>query len=209
MELILKKIIVGPLQANCYIFGDENTKEVIIIDPGAEGNKIFKTISEEGYGVKYIIFTHGHADHIAAGAFLRDKTNGIIAIHCYDRDFLEDQSKNLSHFTGEHIEIKDNILELKDGDILNVGKYNLTVMHTPGHTPGGICVSTQNILFAGDTLFNSSIGRTDLPLGNYNDIITSIKEKLYKLDDNTKVYPGHGLETTIGYEKKNNFFVKG
>lgn len=206
--MILKKLIVGQLQSNTYIVGDEDTKEVLVIDPGDERKKIFKEISDNGYKVKYIVATHGHGDHVGAVNYIREKTNAKVAIHEEDLQNMTDSSRNLSFYLGEDIEIHDVEVLLKDNDEIKVGKYTYKVIHTPGHTPGSICLLVENKLFSGDTLFYTSIGRTDLPGGNFNSLINSIKEKLYILDDNVQVYPGHGPDSSIGFEKKNNGFVR-
>lgn len=205
--MIFEIIPVGMLEANCYIYGDADTKEVVVIDPGAEEEKIVRRILENQYVVKYIIATHGHSDHISGIKFLKEKTNAKVAIHENDADYLNDARKNLSAYMGtESIQGEADIL-LKEGDILTVGKHSLQIIHTPGHTQGGVCILSGNILFSGDTLFQDSIGRTDLPGGNYEQLISSIKEKLLTLDENVKVYPGHGGQTTIKHEKNHNPYL--
>ncbi|MBZ4644843.1 MAG: hydroxyacylglutathione hydrolase [Petroclostridium sp.] len=204
--MILKVLPVGQLKANCYIFGDENTNEVAVIDPGDEGQRIYDVIVQNGYKVIYIIATHGHVDHISAIKYLKEKSGAQVVIHQEDSEALLDSQKNLSALLGYHsIQVPADI-KVMDGKVLNVGKYRLQIIHTPGHTPGGICILVDKILFSGDTLFEHSIGRTDLPGGNHQQLIKSIQDKLFVLPDDVQVYPGHGDKTTMGSEKKFNPF---
>lgn len=202
--MILELIPVGQLQANCYIFGDKEDKQAVVIDPGDEGEKIFKLIKEKDYNIKYIIATHGHVDHISAIKYLKDKTNAKVIIHKNDADALINPQKNLSVFLGyDSIQGAANI-EVTGGEDLVIGKYKFKIIHTPGHTPGGICILLNKILFSGDTIFQRSIGRTDLPGGNHKELIKSIKEKIFTLEEDIIVYPGHGPKTSILEEKQHN-----
>ncbi|NLY43166.1 MAG: MBL fold metallo-hydrolase [Clostridiaceae bacterium] len=206
--MILERIIVGRLEANCYIVGDETTKEVAVIDPGAEGSKIYKHIEEKGYKVIYIIATHGHVDHISGIKYIKDKSGAKVVIHKNDRDALTDSRMNLSIYLGfESVQCPADIC-IEGGEVLYVGRLKLEFIHTPGHTTGGMCILVDGkLLFSGDTLFEQSIGRTDLPGGNYQQLIKSIKEKLFVMPDDLEVYPGHGEKTTIGREKSSNPYV--
>jgi len=206
--MILKCLAVGYLKANCYIVGDEETNEVMVIDPGAEVEKIYNIIHDNEYTVKYILLTHGHADHISAVKSLKEKTNAKVVIHKDDSDALLDSKLNLSMYMGFHSIQAPADIKLVHNEELTVGKYRFKIMHTPGHTPGGICILTDHILFTGDTLFHESIGRTDLPGGDYQTLLSSIKEYLMNLDDGIVVYPGHGEKTTIGHERLYNSFLK-
>lgn len=161
--------------ANCYIFGDRTTNEVVIIDPGDEAEKIFAVVREGGFDVKCITFTHSHFDHVSA---LKD------------------------------VEAAYKAPVITDVESFSVGNYNVEVIKTPGHTSDSVCFKVENILFSGDTLFNMSIGRYDLPTGNFQQLEKSIKN-LYLLPEDTIVYPGHGLSTTIGKEKYENPFIRG
>ena len=201
--MFIKRIVVGPMESNCYLFGDEATKEIFVIDPGGDYKEIKSVIDKDGLKPKAVINTHGHGDHIGA-----NKEFGIpVWIHRLDADFLIDSSKNLSGAFGFFIKTKTASRLLEDGDILNIGKYSLEVIHTPGHTPGSICLKAEGAIFTGDTLFCEGIGRTDFAYGSEEDIIDSIKEKLFTLKDNYLIYPGHGPDSTIGHEKTNNPYI--
>ena len=201
--MLIKKIVVGMLEANCYIVGDESTKEVFIIDPGGDYERIKKEIDENGLKPLAVINTHGHGDHIAAdGEF-----DLPIWIHPIDAEFLNDPSMNLSYQFGDSLRIKKASRLLEDKDILNIGKYTLEIIHTPGHSPGSISLKGDGVVFTGDTLFYEGVGRTDFSYGSTKDIRRSIKKKLFKLDNDYIVYPGHGPSSTIGHEKTNNPFI--
>lgn len=207
--MLVKKLVVGDLQTNCYILGDEKSKEGVLIDPGGEPEKIEKLIQDEGLNIKYIILTHGHADHIAALSQLKENTNASILIHPADSDMLVEPSYNLSFFTGENLVCPEADRFLNDGDKITVGALELEVLHTPGHSPGGISLFLDKVIFTGDTLFCEGIGRTDLPGASHTQLLHSIKNKILKKPDDTVVYPGHGPETTIGEEKRNNPWIRG
>ena len=207
--MFIKKLTVGPLGANCYLAADEETKEAIIIDPGAEGEKIQRLIEKERITPAYIVNTHGHIDHIGANGYLKGRLDGIkISIHEADAKMLTDPAQNLSDWAGGGMELLPpaDIL-LKDGDEVSFGKLSLRVVHTPGHTPGGICLLIDEKVFTGDTLFAGSVGRTDLPGGSMDLLRTAIREKLLTLPDGTIIYPGHGPLSTIGEERASNPFI--
>ncbi len=200
MKYILETLPVGPVAANCYLFGCANTKEAAIIDPGAEDGLIKERISALGLKPVYVINTHGHGDHIGANS----KMGLPILIHAADAQCLTNPLKNMSGMLGVPISSPPASRLLEDGDKINVGNLILEVIHTPGHTPGSICLRCDEIVFTGDTLFAEGVGRTDLPGGMQYRLIKSIKERLFILPDETKVYPGHGPATTIGHEKGHN-----
>lgn len=199
---------VGSLGTNCYIAYCENTKKAVIIDPGGDAAKILAAVSREGLSVEAIINTHGHADHVLANVKVQEATGAPLWIHGADADMLGSGSRNLSAFLGGATSCGKADRLLSDGEILPVGDFSLTVLHTPGHTPGGISLLTGKTVFVGDTLFAESIGRTDFPGGSYSQLINSIKEKLMVLDDEVKAYPGHGPATTIGWERRQNPFIQ-
>ena len=203
MTVLIKKIVVGSLESNCYLAGDGNTKEIFVIDPGGDYKKIKNIIDKDGLKPKAVINTHGHGDHIGAN----NGFNAPIWIHRLDADFLTEPSKNLSSLMGFFLKTRPASRLLEHGDILNIGKYNIEVIHTPGHTPGSICLKGERAVFTGDTLFCEGIGRTDFSYGSEEDIMRSIKEKLFTLDDDYVIYPGHGPSSTIGDEKLNNPFI--
>jgi glyoxylase-like metal-dependent hydrolase (beta-lactamase superfamily II) len=178
----------------------------VVIDPGDEDDRILFEL--EGMKVKFIINTHGHFDHVAGNKRLKEATKAPVLIHFLDAPMLTTLSSDASMFgiSVENSPPADQML--KDGDTISFGAVNLEVLHTPGHSPGGIALYADGNLFVGDTLFAGSIGRSDLPGGNYNTLISSIKNKLYVFDDDVRVFPGHGPETTIGLEKKNNPFTR-
>ena len=199
---------VGSLGTNCYIAYCENTKKAVIIDPGGDAAKILAAVSREGLAVEAIINTHGHADHVLANVKVQQATGAPLWIHGGDADMLGSGSRNLSAFLGGATSCGKADRLLSDGEVLPVGDFSLTVLHTPGHTPGGISLLTGKTVFVGDTLFAESIGRTDFPGGSYSQLINSIKEKLMVLDDEVKAYPGHGPATTIGWERRQNPFIQ-
>jgi glyoxylase-like metal-dependent hydrolase (beta-lactamase superfamily II) len=206
--LIVKKLEVGPIMANCYILGCETTKEAVVIDPGDDADRILMALAKSELKVKYLINTHGHFDHAGANKRMKEATGAQIAIHPGDEPMLGELSKSAMMFGLATENSPPADLLLNDGDEISFGRITLKVIHTPGHSKGGICLYTKETLFAGDTLFAGSIGRTDLPGGDYDTLISSIKDKLLKLDDQTLVYTGHGPETTIGKEKKINPFLR-
>ena len=194
---------VGPLQCNCSIFGDEQTKEAIVIDPGANIDQILGIVKSHGLTVKAIVITHAHIDHIGGAAKLKKATDAPVYMNQNDQelyDHLEVQASWLGMPNPPRTEID---FALQEGDLLRLGPAEFHVLHTPGHTQGSISlwIPAENKLVAGDTLFRDSIGRTDLPGGNYNQIIASIHTKLMNLPEEATVIPGHGPETTVGSRK--------
>jgi hydroxyacylglutathione hydrolase len=206
--LIIKKLEVGPIMANCFILGCENTKEAAVIDPGDDADRILMTLAKENLTVKYLVNTHGHFDHVGANKRMKEVTNAPLAIHPEDVPMLSQLSRSAASFGLAADNSPEPDLLLNDGDTVAFGDITLAVIHTPGHSRGGICLYTKGHLFAGDTLFAGSIGRTDLPGGDYDTLIASIKEKLLSLPDDTIVYTGHGPETTIANEKRMNPFLR-
>jgi hydroxyacylglutathione hydrolase len=210
--MILKLFTFGMYLTNCYVVGCEETKEAIVIDPGfdkdREAKEVLNFIEQNGLHVKYIVNTHGHADHTAGNGIIKKATGALVLIHEDDAIMLTPVAKTLSRVFGLRVTSPPADRTLRDGDVLKVGRIKLVVLHTPGHSRGGISLLGENSVFSGDTLFAGSIGRTDFPGASFEEIIHSIKTKLVTLPDHYKVYPGHGPVTTIGEEKKHNPFLQ-
>ncbi len=199
---------VGHLGTNCYIVYCEQTLKAGVVDPGGNAETIIAEINKAGLTVEYVINTHGHADHIAANSAVQQATGAKILIHQADAGMLTDAQRNLSTFIGAGIVCQPADRLLHHKDTVSIGNIELTVLHTPGHTPGGICLLADKVLIAGDTLFAESIGRTDFPGGSYSELINSIKENLLGLADDVEVLPGHGPRTSIGWERSHNAFIQ-
>jgi glyoxylase-like metal-dependent hydrolase (beta-lactamase superfamily II) len=201
--------MVGPLQSNSYLLADEVTREAALFDPGMESEPVADILARERLTVTAIVNTHGHFDHVFGNAYFKAKTGAPLLMHRADLDLvkrLEEQSLYFG-FRATPSPPPDRFLE--EGDEVRVGGIRLRVRHTPGHSPGGICLVTDGTAFVGDTLFAGSIGRTDLPGGSAETLLTSIREKLLTLPDDTVIYPGHGPATTIGHERRHNPFLTG
>ncbi|AGL02100.1 MBL fold metallo-hydrolase [Desulfoscipio gibsoniae] len=205
--MIFEGFGVGPIEANCYIIGCDKTGVGAVVDPGAEGDRILKRLKALGIKCKYIILTHGHVDHISALKEVREATGAEVLIHAQDAGMLTSPGQNLSMYMGSLLKFKAAERLLEEGDKIQVGEVTIEVIHTPGHTPGGISLKVGNILITGDTLFQGSVGRSDFPGGDHNVLINSIKTKLLVFPDDTRVYPGHGPASTIGAEKRHNPFL--
>ncbi len=201
------KIPAGIYAANCYIVVDKNTNEAMVIDPGGNLDDLFEFINNKLLNVKYIALTHGHADHIGGVIDLKNKLDIPIMAHIDEVELLRDPNKNLSSQMAMNPIVVEPCILLKDGDKFELGNLEVLVIHTPGHTKGGVCFKIEDNLFSGDTLFKGSIGRSDLYGGNHNTLIESIKRGLMDLEDSTKVWPGHGSTTTIGEEKLFNPYL--
>jgi len=208
-RLIIKRLVVGSLSANCFIVGEEVGAEGMVIDPGGNGEQILRAIADSGLDIKIIVLTHGHSDHIAALYEIQAKTGAEVAIHLADADFLEGNGSVSSQFGISYRTPHPPDRLLREGDEIAIGHTSFKVIHTPGHTPGSICLLTAGKVFTGDTLFRRGIGTTLMPGSSRSELINSIQTRLMVLLDDTAIYPGHGRETTIGAERRDNPYVTG
>ena len=210
--MIVKGLEVGMFMSNCYIVGSDKTHDGMIIDPGGEAGKILETAQDLGLSIKLIVATHLHADHIGAVAKVKEATGAEFAVYESGGGKKGAQTVNRmmsSMLGGSFHAPPDPERLLREGDVVEVGELRFKVIHTPGHSPEGICLYGHGVLFCGDTLFNLSIGRTDFPGGDYEQLMHNIHSKLMTLPDETRVLCGHMSETTIGFERKRNPFVLG
>jgi hydroxyacylglutathione hydrolase len=203
--MILQKIVVGPLESNCYIIADEHTKETLIVDPGDEPDKIIDLIHENSLQVKYIVCTHAHFDHVGAISDIKQETGASIIIHQDEREIYRSTREQAVSWGFELDDLPEPDMLVSEGDILEIGSLKFVIIHTPGHSPGSICLSGEDILITGDTVFAGSVGRTDFYGGNIVQLKKSFK-RLMSFSEETKIFPGHGPETTVEREKKENFF---
>ncbi|MBI5582646.1 MAG: MBL fold metallo-hydrolase [Deltaproteobacteria bacterium] len=206
--MLIETLVVGPIQANCFVLGHEETREALVIDPGDEAQRILSTLRKNNLTLKTIVNTHGHFDHVGGNKALQEATGAPILIHSGDAPLLAHLADSAAVW-GMRVEdspAPDRLLE--DGDEIGFGGVTLRVIHTPGHSPGGIALFTPGHLFVGDTLFAGSIGRTDFPGGDYGTLIQSVRKRLFVLGDDVQVYPGHGPATTLGQERQFNPFFQ-
>lgn len=203
----IQTLVLGAVRTNCYLITNEETKETIIIDPGAQPSLIKEKLTELGSVPVAVVLTHGHFDHIMAATELAAEYNIEIYAHETEKELLGDSRLNGGYLIGTSITLVPHKL-IKE-EILKLAGFELQVIHTPGHTAGSVCfyMKEQEILISGDTLFLSSVGRTDLATGNFDTLQKSIREKLFVLSEEVIVYPGHGEATSIGYEKTHNPYV--
>lgn len=207
-EIKVGRMVIGAVQTNCYFLQNTDTNQVIVIDPADKGDKIYEELTRRGYQVEAILLTHGHFDHIMGVDALRKLSNAKAYLGEKEEKLISDADLNVSTMFGTPYTTTADIL-VKDNQILELAGMKIRVIHTPGHTAGGVSyyLEDQGILFCGDTLFLESVGRTDFPTSSAADIKQSIREKLFLLPDDVYVYPGHGPTTTIEHEKENNPFV--
>jgi len=206
--LILRTITVGPFAMNCYVVGSEKTKRGVVIDPGDEGEKILRVLRETGLTIEYILNTHAHLDHVLAVQAVKDGTGAAFCLHEADLPLLNMLPMQAAMFGLSVKGVPKVDRFLKHGDTLTLDDLSFRVLHTPGHTPGGVSFFTGKAVFVGDALFAGSIGRTDLWGGSYETLLESIRSKLFTLPDDVVVYPGHGPETTIGCQRRSNPFLQ-
>ncbi len=207
--MIYRRLEIMPFGTNCYLVASEQTGDSMIIDPAGDAMRIMKNINELGLRVRMIVATHTHPDHLGATRYIKETTGAGFAVHSAEANNLE--HANYSQLTAMDPTIKspppaDRLLQ--DGDSIEIGNLNFKVLHTPGHSPGGISIAGCGVVFSGDALFNMGIGRTDGPGCSYELLISSIRNKLLTLPDQTTVLPGHGPKTTIGYERRGNSFLQ-
>ncbi len=207
--MIRKHLVVGALMVNCYILGSRKGGSCVVIDPGGDTDEIEKVLDEDELRVKYIMLTHGHVDHVGAVWHLESNRGGEVLMHKGDMSLLEGVEMQAMTFglppTGKPR--VDRYIE--EGDRIGVEDILIDIIHTPGHSPGGVAYRCGKHLFVGDTLFAGAIGRTDLPGGSFEELLRSVREKLFPLGDDMNVYPGHGPSTTIGEERLTNPFFSG
>lgn len=205
----LKTIVLGPVQTNCYILNNEDTREALVFDPGDYPEKVEQYLKDNDLTCKAILLTHGHFDHILGVQDLVQKTNVKVYAEENEARLLQDPQINSSARVHRPCSLVPDVL-LKDQEVITLAGFTIKVIHTPGHTAGGACYYIQDleILISGDTLFRGDIGRSDLPTGNGEQLIESIQQKLMILPDNVKVYPGHGAPSTIGYEREHNIYIQ-
>jgi hydroxyacylglutathione hydrolase len=208
--VILHTIPVGITQTNCYVVGCEETHEGAVIDPGGHPNRILKTIEESGLAIRYVLNTHCHFDHMGANAAVVTATGAPLALHPAELPIL--QARGGAAWFGVPVKASPMPdVELEDGQTLEVGTLRFQVLHTPGHSPGGVTfyLAEEGVAFDGDVLFQMGVGRHDLPGGDWDTLVRSIQEVLFTLPDDTVLYSGHGPKTTVGREKRSNPWVKG
>lgn len=206
--LRVEQYVVGPVMTNCYFAINEDTREMLLIDPGAEADRLVEIIKEKDAVLVAVLLTHGHFDHASAARVVAETFGVSIYAEEHERETLEDPSINLSGMAGDK-EIYAADYYVKDGDVLHLAGFEIQVLHTPGHTKGGCCyyMEKEQAVFSGDALFHMSVGRTDFPGGSASVLLHSIEEKLMPMPGHTKVYPGHNDTTTIGWEKQYNPFL--
>jgi hydroxyacylglutathione hydrolase len=206
---ILDHHVVGPLECNCYVVGDPATRQAIVIDPGDDADVLARAIAAKDITVVAIVATHAHFDHIVAAERLREVTGAPFYLHDSDRFLLDWMQMSGRLLLGVELPPPPAVdSSAAEGDVFVAGSAKLEVIHTPGHSPGSISLVSDNAIFSGDTLFAGSVGRTDLPGGDIDTLLRAIAHKLFVLDDDLPVYPGHGPATSLEYERRHNPFVR-
>lgn len=207
MPMQIERLVVGPLQVNCYVVYDDRTRDAIVIDPGDDGRDILDLVRQRDLAVRYVVNTHAHFDHVGANKVLKDATGAELLIHEADDKLLGGTASQARMFGMTAPSSPKADRYVKHGDVLRIGNLSLTVLHTPGHSLGGISLVGEGVVFTGDSLFAGSIGRTDFPGGDLMTLITAIKQNLMTLPDDTVVLSGHGPQSTIGEERRENPFL--
>ncbi|MBI4848594.1 MAG: MBL fold metallo-hydrolase [Nitrospirae bacterium] len=204
--MVIKKLVIGPLQENCYIVADEMSDQSIVIDPGDEPDRVIELIKDSGLHVSSVILTHAHFDHIGAAGDIKKATGAKILVHEGDMELYKGVRDQASFWGYDVEDLPEPDGFLNEGDEVRVGDMLFQVLHTPGHSPGGICLYGEGVVFSGDTIFQGSVGRTDFYGGDMMQLKESFK-RIISLPDDTVILSGHGPETTVGREKEENFFV--
>jgi glyoxylase-like metal-dependent hydrolase (beta-lactamase superfamily II) len=202
--MFMKRFMTGMLSSNCYIIGEGG--EAAVIDPGVDANDIVNVLEAQQLSLKYIILTHAHIDHIIMMEEVRKRTGAKVAVHEDDGPLLGNPLLNGAVLFGQKKVFDQADILVKEGDVLDIGGLKLEILHTPGHTPGSMCIKAEDQLFTGDTLFKLGVGRTDLGAGDHDLLIKSL-DRLMTLEDGIKVHPGHGSATEIGYERSHNMYM--
>lgn len=204
----VQTLILGALPTNCYIVSN-NSNKAVVIDCGDEAIKVLSYAKKENLIIKKILLTHGHFDHMGAAAEIVEKTGATVYIHENDKKMLSSKTLSLSEFLPDFkFNPVYNVTTIDEGDIIKQDELEFSVIHTKGHTKGGVCYICEDCIFSGDTLFRGNVGRTDFPGGNFDEIIESV-QKIAKLEGNFKVYPGHDMPSTLDHERKSNMYIKG
>lgn len=200
------KITSQPMMSNTYVFFQEGEKQAVLVDPAFDSGKILRCLEEEGLSCQAILLTHGHFDHISAAEPLRERYGAEVYVHEDDQDMLGDPGKNVGGMMGMSVKVRPAEHVVKDREILKLGGMDVVVLHTPGHTPGSVCYIVEDCIFTGDTLFASSIGRTDFPGGSMEQLMESL-DKLKNLQGDYIVYPGHMESSSLAHERENNPYM--
>jgi len=190
--MIIEQILVTGMAVFCYLLVDEDTKEAVLIDPAGDFNSIFSRVEKHNAEVRYVINTHGHYDHTSGNGHVMTKTGAVLLIHENDQGYIKEfPGAARGRFSGSQEPGREKLRLLKDGDLISFGNSKLRVIHTPGHTAGCICLYSDGNLFTGDTLFTEGVGRTDLPDSSESELVNSLKNKIFSLPDDTRIWPGH------------------
>lgn len=205
--MILKEFVLGDLENNNYLLIDEMSKEAVLIDCTIPREDIEETLKEYNSQLKYILLTHAHFDHVMGLNYFREKYKCKALIHKDDKKLLESMKEFSQEFLPYQIENQQVDGYIEENEVIKFGGKSIKVIHTPGHTQGGVCYLLEDMLFTGDTIFKEAVGRTDLQGGNFSQLKSNIEQKIFTLDENIKIYPGHGPSSTVGWEKVHNQFL--